>query len=83
MTGLDMWWKDDIGNVLLGIDMCSVHMATGRNEAERSAYQDGFHAALQAVAASLGISQQSVSHVRIIDQSPRQLTPRASSGGYS
>ena len=51
---LDMWWKDDIRNVLVGIDLACAQMATDRSEDERRAFREGFRAALSAVAASLG-----------------------------
>jgi hypothetical protein len=51
---LDLWWKDDIRNVLVGIDLACAQMAADRSEDERRAYREGFRAALSAVAASLG-----------------------------
>ena len=51
---LDLWWKDDIRNVLVGIDLACAQMATDRSEDERRAFREGFRAALSAVAASLG-----------------------------
>ena len=53
---LDMWWKDDIRNVLQGVAMVAPHMARERDTAERLAFQEGYMAALSAVAVSLGIA---------------------------
>ena len=53
---LDMWLKDDIRNVLLGIDLACAHMAAERADDEAAAFREGFQAALSAVAVSLGIS---------------------------
>lgn len=53
---LDMWLKDDIRNVLLGIDLACAHMAAERSDDEAVVFREGFQAALSAVAVSLGIS---------------------------
>ena len=52
---LDMWLKDDIRNVLLGIDLACAHMAAERSDYEAAVFREGFQAALSAVAVSLGI----------------------------
>ncbi len=52
---LDMWFKDDIRNVLVGIEFASAQTVSGQSDAEQTAFRDGFRAALLAVAASFGI----------------------------
>jgi hypothetical protein len=53
--GLDVWFKDDIRNVLLGVDLASAHLASQYSAAEVEAYRAGFQAALAAAAISFGI----------------------------
>ena len=71
---LDMWWKDDIRNVLVGIDLACAQMATDRNEDERCAYREGFRATLTAVAASLGVYP--VEAIRTRQEAPSISAPR-------
>jgi hypothetical protein len=75
---LDMWLKEDIRNVLLGIDLACAHMAVERGDAEAIAFREGFQAALSSVALSLGISPMDRSSVRLRVSRPpvRQLTDR-------
>ena len=54
--GLDLWLKDDIGNVLQGIALATPHMGAERSEAEAAAFREGFIAALTAAAVALGIA---------------------------
>lgn len=53
--GLDLWAKDDIRNILLGVELANAHLATHYNDAEVQAYREGFKAALAATAVSFGI----------------------------
>lgn len=55
---LDMWFKDDIRNMLLGIDFASMQNVSGLSSAEQTAFRNGFRAALLAVAASFGIVER-------------------------
>ena len=52
---MDMWWKEDIANVLGGIAITTPFMGVDLPSAEANSFQDGFAAALSAVAISLGI----------------------------
>ena len=47
---LDLWRKDDIRNLLLGIDLACVLTASERSETEMAIFREGFEAALSAVA---------------------------------
>ena len=78
MMALDMWLKEDIRNVLLGIDLACAHMAAERSDVEAVAFRDGFQAALSSVALSLGISPMDRSSGRLhVSRVPvRQLPDR-------
>ena len=52
---LDLWLKEDIRNVLLGIELACAHLATERSDAEAEVFRAGFQAALSAVAVGLGV----------------------------
>ena len=52
--GLDMWFKDDVKNVLLAASMAA-EMANWSRDAEGLAYWDGYRAALATVARTFGI----------------------------
>jgi len=53
--GLDIWFKDDIRNILLGVELANGHLASRYSDAEVQAYREGFQAALVATAVSFGI----------------------------
>jgi hypothetical protein len=63
--GLDIWFKDDIANILSAVDEAnlsalaagsgSVHAFSGGTSALQEAYRQGFSAALVAVALALGL----------------------------
>jgi len=53
--GLDIWFKDDIKNILLGVELANAHLAAYYSDAEVRAYREGFKAALAAAAVSFGI----------------------------
>jgi len=55
--GLDIWFKDDIKNILLGVEVANASLASYCCEEEVQAYRDGFKAALLATAVSFGICQ--------------------------
>lgn len=61
---LDIWLKDDIRNVLLGIDLACAHMAAERNDADAAVFRAGFQAALSAVAVGLGVCSVEQSKTR-------------------
>jgi len=65
--GLDIWFKDDIKNILLGIEFANAHLATYCSEDEIQAYREGFKAALLATAVSFGIwpGEIQTGHVRV------------------
>jgi hypothetical protein len=50
-----MWFKDDVRNILLGLDIANAHPIAYFNDAEVEAYRAGFRAAIIASAASFGI----------------------------
>ena len=53
--GLDIWFKEDIRNILLGIELANGHLASYCSDDEVRAYREGFRAALIATAVSFGI----------------------------
>lgn len=54
--GLDMWFKEDIRNILYGLGLATPRM--GRDYPDGGqAFQAGYAAALEAVAGSLGIGK--------------------------
>jgi len=53
--GLDMWFKDDIRNILLAASM-AVEMVNWSRDAEELAYWNGYRAALATVARTFGIT---------------------------
>lgn len=53
--GLDVWFKDDIKNLLLGIEVASAHQASHFSGPETLAYREGFRAAIVAAAIGFGI----------------------------
>ena len=61
---LDMWLKEDIRNVLLGIDLACAHMAAERSDADAAVFRAGFQAALSAVAVGLGVCSVEQSKTR-------------------
>jgi hypothetical protein len=53
--GLDMWFKDDIKNILLAISMAAEAVNWSR-DTEELAYWNGYRAALTTVARTFGIA---------------------------
>ena len=53
--GLDMWFKDDVKNILLAASMAA-EMAGWSRDAEELAYWNGYRAALATVARTFGIT---------------------------
>ena len=53
--GLDIWFKEDIRNILLGVELANAQLAIHCSDAEVRAYREGFKAALAATAVSFGI----------------------------
>ena len=53
---LDMWFKEDIRNILLGIELANAHLACRYPGPEVQVYREGFRAALTAIAVSFGIA---------------------------
>ncbi len=68
--GLDVWFKEDIRNILLGVELANAHLATHYSDAEVRAYREGFKAALAAAAVSFGIY-------------PREITAGLARGQHS
>ena len=77
--GLDLWAKEDIRNVLLGVELASAHLATRCSDAEVRAYREGFKAALAATAMSFGIYPGEIEVETVRVQSGRRLLSQ--SGG--
>ena len=63
--GLDVWFKDDIRNVLMGVELASAHLASHCPGHETQAYREGFQAALIATAISFGIRPVEI-EVRVV-----------------
>ena len=77
--GLDLWAKDDIRNILLGVELANAHLATRYSNAEVRAYREGFQAALAATAVSFGIYPGEIEVEAVGVQSRMALLPQ--SGG--
>lgn len=73
--GLDMWFTDDIRNILLGVELASAHLASRCNDPEMRAYREGFNAALAAIGTSFGISPGEI--VLEVRARPRTALPPA------
>lgn len=54
--GVEIWFKEDIRNILLSIDVSSAATARWSNDPQMAAYRHGYQAALAAVALACGIS---------------------------
>ena len=50
-----MWFRDDVRNILLGVELANAHLAAGVPSAQVDAYRAGYTAAIIAAAASFGI----------------------------
>jgi hypothetical protein len=87
--GIDMWFKDDIGNVLEALNLATARM--GLDYADGGVeFQEGYTAALRAVAVSFGIrnlpglqiDERRSPRLRMIDQLlDQQQTPRRLTSG--
>jgi hypothetical protein len=66
--GMNMWFKDDIRNVLLGVEVASALGAHYATEVEATAYREGFRAALAATAVSFGIKPSDIRVLLILDK---------------
>jgi len=77
--GLDLWSKDDIRNILLGVELANAHLATQCGDTDLRAYREGFKAALVAAAVSFGIYPGEIDVEAVGVQSGRRLLPQ--SGG--
>jgi len=75
--GLDMWFKDDIRNILLGVELANADLATHYGDAELRAYREGFKAALIATAVSFGIYPGEIDVKTVIAQPRMALPPLA------
>jgi hypothetical protein len=72
---LDIWFKEDIRNILLGVELASAHLATHYSDDEVRAYREGFKAALAAAAVSFGIYPGEVEVEVVRRQSRATLLP--------
>jgi hypothetical protein len=67
--GLDLWSKEDIRNILLGVELANAHLASHYGDAEVRAYREGFKAAIAATAVSFGIYPREI-RVEVIATQP-------------
>ena len=56
--GLDIWSRDDIRNILIGLRLSGLHRVSLDSAAETRAFCEGFQIALEATAASFGVCLQ-------------------------
>jgi hypothetical protein len=77
--GLDIWYKDDIRNVLMGIGVASAHVSERYTDSDIEAYRAGFQAALAAIALGLGIRPSEVV-VRTVAVKKREVLPAPGRG---
>jgi hypothetical protein len=75
--GLDIWFKDDIRNVLLGVELANAHLAIHYSGTEVRAYHEGFKAALAATAASFGIYSVEIDGEAVEAQPRKALLPQS------
>ena len=78
--GLEVWFKDDIRNILLGVELANAHLATRYSDDEVRAYRDGFRAALAATAVSFGIYTEEMNMGTIAAQTRMAFLPHT--GGH-
>jgi len=73
-TGLGIWFKDGIENILLAIDEANLDMVSRFDAPEVRIYRQGFAAAISAVATAFGIryapSQTATGHAKSVVNLP-------------
>lgn len=73
-TGLGIWFKDGIENILLAIDEANLDMVSRFDAPEVRIYRQGFAAAISAVATAFGIryapSQTATGHGKSVVNLP-------------
>lgn len=52
---LDMWFKDDIRNIIVGVELAAKSRMGSADDEINRAFQEGFDAAIVAIAASFGL----------------------------
>lgn len=57
---LDMWFKDDITNILLSLDLALAATSRWAEGSQVEAYRHGYEAALMATAVAFGLSPRVV-----------------------
>lgn len=80
--GLELWFKEDIKNILLGLVVNAPRMGLDYKD-EGEEFQTGYKAALEAVAVSFGIAEsvmQARPQCRIVPREAPRLTN--GNGGY-
>jgi len=77
--GLDVWFKEDIRNILLGVELANAHLASHYSDDEVRAYREGFKAALAATAVSFGIYPREI-EVEAVGAQPRMALLPSSRG---
>lgn len=77
--GLELWFKEDIRNILMGLAVNAPRMGLNYQD-DGEEFQAGYKAALEAIAVSFGIAEprlrQQQPEMRII----KRETPRLTSG---
>lgn len=58
--GLELWFKDDIGNILLSLSLSSATTGRWIQDTRLDAYRCGYEEALMAVALAFGLPPRSV-----------------------
>lgn len=54
--GLKIWFRDEIQNTLVAVDMANMDLVSGIDSSEVQMYRRGYAAAIRAVAAAFGLS---------------------------
>lgn len=62
--GQTVWYKEDIANILRGVELACRQTAALQTSRDSSAFQEGYMAALAAAATSFGIRVQADIEVR-------------------
>ena len=69
--GLELWFKEDIRNVLLSLNLSSSAASRWGGGEQRDAYRQGYEEAIALVAVAFGLRP---ADVRAADADPRRLT---------
>ncbi len=73
---LDMWFKEDIRNILISINVANADIADYTGDPQLMTYRRGYVAALTAMAACFGINLMESAREGTHHVYPRQIVPQ-------